>query len=208
MRQAGTGVIFQVVVMGGSAGGFEALEAILSTLPPDFPLPILVVNHLHPADHGSFARHLASILQLSVGEPSDKEQIVHGRIYVAPANYHMLVERNKTIALAVDEKVNWSRPSIDVLFESASRAFGESVIAVILSGANADGTKGMSAIRGAGGLTIAQDPSEAATPLMPQSAIDAGAANEVLRLKEIGKRLIELTLNSQLTHNELTMNSQ
>ncbi len=94
--------------------------------------------------------------------------------------------------MSVNEKINWSRPSIDVLFESAARVWGESLIAVILSGANNDGTKGMRAVKEAGGLAIVQEPASATTPVMPQAVIDAGAVDEVLELKEIGQRLIEL----------------
>ncbi len=183
---------FRAVVMGGSAGGVEGLTAIFAALPADFDLPVLVVQHLHPSDDGAFARHLARVTRLTVVEPCDKERIERGRVYAAPANYHMLVDRNRTISLSVDEKVNWSRPSIDVLFESAAVAWGEAVVAVLLSGASADGAKGMRSVREAGGLTIAQDPDEAEHPLMPQSAIDAGGVGEILGLKEIGQRLIEL----------------
>ncbi|MCG2750326.1 MAG: chemotaxis protein CheB [Desulfobacteraceae bacterium] len=182
---------YKVVVVGGSAGGFEALSAIVSLLSSDFDLPVLVVQHLHTSDDGSLARHLARATRLTVVEPCDKEPIEHGKVYVAPANYHMLAERNRTIALSVDEKVNWSRPSIDVLFESAARAFGESVIAVILSGASADGARGMVAIREVGGLTMAQNPANAVMPVMPKSAIDAGGVDEVLEPEEIGYRLVE-----------------
>ena len=113
----------------------------------------------------------------------------------APANYHMLVEKDGAIALTVDERVNWSRPSIDVLFESAARVWGKSLIAVILTGANADGAKGMQAVWKAGGHTIAQDPASARIPVMPQAAIDTGAVDEVLRLEEIGPRLADLGAN-------------
>jgi two-component system chemotaxis response regulator CheB len=178
--------------MGGSAGGFKALSAILSALPLDFPLPVLVVQHLCPGDDGLFARHLASTAKLPLIEPCDKQWIKQGQVYVAPANYHMLVEQNGTIALSVDDKVNWSRPSIDVLFESAALAFGGRAIAVLLSGANADGAAGMQKIKEAGGLTIVQDPATAEYPVMPQAAIDCGAADEVLSAEEIGWRLIEL----------------
>jgi len=183
---------YNAVVLGSSAGGFEGLRAILSALSSDFALPVLVVQHLHASDDGSFARHLAGGIPLPVIYPCDKERICCGSVYIAPANYHMAVEREGTIALSVDERLNWSRPSIDVLFESAARAWADAVVAVILSGANADGREGMRAVRAAGGLTIAQDPADAEWPVMPQAAIDAGAVDEVLRLEEIGKRLIEL----------------
>ena len=183
---------FRAVVIGGSAGGVEGLTAIFAALPSDFELPVLVVQHLHPSDDGAFARHLALITRLPVVEPCDKERIERGRVYAAPANYHMLVDRNGTISLSVDEKVNWSRPSIDVLFESAAIAWGEAVIAVLLSGASADGAKGMRSVREAGGLTIAQDPDDAGYPFMPQSAIDVQAADKVLKAEEIGRMLAEL----------------
>ncbi|MDO8946368.1 MAG: chemotaxis protein CheB [Desulfocapsaceae bacterium] len=185
-------ILHKAVVMGGSAGGFKAFSTILSSISPDFRLPILIVQHLRPDDDGLFARHLAGTVTVPVIEPCDKQWIKAGHLYVAPANYHMLVEQNGTIALSVEEKVNWSRPSIDVLFESAALALGERIIAVILSGANADGAAGMLTIKKAGGLTIVQDPATAEYPVMPQAAIDSGAVDEVLSMEEIGRRLIEL----------------
>ena len=183
---------FRAIVIGGSAGGVEGLTAIFAALPADFELPVLVVQHLHPSDDGAFARHLARVTRLTVVEPCDKERIERGRVYAAPASYHMLVDRNGSISLSVDEKVNWSRPSIDVLFESAAIALGEAVVAVLLSGASVDGAEGMHAVREAGGLTIAQDPEDAEYPLMPQSAIDVQAADKVLQAEEIGRLLAEL----------------
>jgi two-component system chemotaxis response regulator CheB len=182
--------------MGGSAGGVAALGVILAALPPAYELPVLVVQHLHPSDEGAFARHLSHATRLPVVEPCDKARIERGHVYTAPANYHMLVERDETIGLSVDERVNWSRPSIDVLFESAARAWGGEVTAVILSGANADGARGMRAVRQAGGLTIAQDPGTAESPTMPQAAIDAAAAAEVLAPEEIGRLLAGLGATS------------
>ena len=182
---------YKAVVIGGSAGGVESLMVILAELPSDFELPILLVQHLHPSDDGSFSQHLARLTSLKVVEPYDKETIRHGRVYVAPANYHMLVDRNGTISLSVDEKVNWSRPSIDVLFESAASAWKEAVIAVLLSGASSDGTKGMQSVRKAGGLAIAQDPNEAEYPLMPKSAIDVQAVDKVYRAEKIGRLLAD-----------------
>lgn len=190
---------FKAVVIGGSAGGVEALIAILSSLPADFALPILAVQHLHPRDNGSFAAHIARSVRLPAAEPCDKERIERGHLYTAPANYHMLVERDGTVSLSVDGRVNWSRPSIDVLFESASLAWGKSVISVILSGANADGTKGMRTIKEAGGLTIAQDPATAEYPVMPKAAIDAGVVDEVLSAADIGRRLAELGVRNNLS---------
>jgi len=198
-------------VIGGSAGGVEALTTILCSLPSGFALPILVVQHLHASDNGAFARHLGRATQCAVVEPFDKEPIKQGCVYTAPANYHMLVEQDGTIALSIDEKVNWSRPSIDVLFESAARAWGAGVIAVILSGASDDGARGMGAVKAAGGLNIAQDPASATTPYMPQAAIDAGVVDEVLAAGEIGRRLIELGTRNMMNaehHERGTRNSE
>lgn len=180
------------IVIGGSAGGVEALGAILPMLPSDFSLPVLLVQHLHPGDCGSLARRLGRDCVLPVVEPCDKERIEAGRVYVGPANYHMLVEKEGTVALSVDEKVNWSRPSIDVLFESAARVWGHALAAVILSGASADGAKGIRAVKEAGGLTIAQDPASAQAPVMPRAAIESGAVDEVLTPREIGFRIADL----------------
>jgi two-component system, chemotaxis family, protein-glutamate methylesterase/glutaminase len=191
-RHASGGTHYIAVVIGGSAGGVKALDTILSVLPRDFDLSILVVQHLHASDNGSFALHVARMTRLPVVEACDKERIEHGCLYTAPANYHMLVERNGTISLSVDERVNWSRPSIDVLFESAALVWGKAVVAVILSGANADGAKGIRAVKEAGGLTITQDPADAETPIMLQAAIDTGAVDQVLRAEEIGRLLAEL----------------
>lgn len=188
----------KVVVIGCSAGGFRALTGILSAILPDFALPVLVVQHLHADDNGSFARHLAATAGLPVIEACDKVQIRPGHIYTAPANYHMLLEQDGTIALSLDEKVNWSRPSIDVLFESAARALGPGLIAIILSGANADGVAGVRAIKAAGGLIIAQDPGTAEFPVMPQAAIDTGVVDEVLSARGIGQRLAELWVAEQM----------
>lgn len=189
---------YKAVVIGASSGGVEALGLIFAALPKDFALPVLLVQHLHHTDGGRFAAHLGRIARLPVVEPCDKEPIERGKIYAAPADYHMLAERDGTISLSVDERVNWSRPSIDVLFESAALAWGPGVAAVILSGSNADGARGMRAVRQAGGLTIAQDPAGADSPVMPQAAIDAGAVMEVLRAGEIGRFLAGLCAEEKI----------
>ncbi len=197
MKARGTGNLsssagYEAVVLGGSAGGFKVFSAIVDALPLDFALPVLLVQHLHHDDDGAFAEHLGAVSKLPVIEPCDKELITGGRVYVAPAGYHMLVEQNGTIALSIEEKVNWSRPSIDVLFESAARIWGEWVVAVILSGASNDGAAGIQAIKRAGGLTIAQRPESAEYPFMPQAAINSGAVAEVLTIGEAIARIAGL----------------
>ncbi len=168
------------------------IQAILSILPVDFSLPILIAQHLHNTDDGRFAQHLSQVVSLPVVESSDKQPIQPGQIYTAPANYHMLVERDRSIALSVDAKINWSRPSIDVLFESAARVWGERLISVLLTGANSDGAKGTETVKRYRGTTIAQDPATAEYPAMPQSAIDTEFVDEILCPEAIGQRLKEI----------------
>ena len=134
-------------------------------------MPILIVQHLHCTDGGRFARQLNGNVPLTVTEPCDKEEIVSAHVYVAPADYHLFVEKAETVALSTDERVNWSRPSIDVLFESAARVWGAGLIGVVLSGANRDGAAGIRMIADHGGLTIAQNPKTAERPEMPLAAI-------------------------------------
>ena len=185
---------YEAVVVGASAGGGAALRAILSKLPGEFPLPILVAQHLHPSDEGRFATSIADVARMSVATICDKQAIEPGRIYIAPARYHMLVEKDRTIALSVDEKVKWSRPSIDVLFDSAARVYGGQLIAVILSGANDDGADGMRAVRQFGGYPIVQDPATAESPTMPLAAIQAARIETVVSLGKIGELLIDLSV--------------
>ncbi len=182
----------RAVAIGGSAGGFDALSMLLGALPPDLPAPILVVLHLHASDGGALAEHLDRRTKLKVVEPCDKEKVLPGRVYVAPANYHMLVEQDGYIALSTEEKMNWSRPSIDIMLESAARIWGPGLIAIILSGANADGALGLKAVKEAGGLTIAQNPAEASYGVMPQAAIDTGSVELVMNTTEIARRLLDL----------------
>ncbi len=179
-------------MIGASAGGKEQLVANLSRLPQDFGLSILVAQHLHHTDGGAYAQQLDSAVPLPVLEADDKQSIQPGRVYVAPANYHLLVERTKTLALSVDERVNWCRPSVDVLFESAAGAWGDGVIGVILSGAGHDGAAGMRAIADRGGMTIVQDPASAQNPEMPRAAIEQARIHEVLPPPDIAALLLEL----------------
>ncbi len=183
---------YSAIVMGASAGGLDAMSAVLSCLPADHRLPVLAVQHLHPSDQGGVAVQLNRRTALEVCEPCDKEEIQPGHVYFAPANYHMLVERNGTIALSVDNQVNWSRPSIDVLFESAALVWEARLIGVILSGTNNDGTAGMRMIGEHGGLLIAQDPTTAERPEMPRTAIEEAEIELILPPDEIGGLLLEL----------------
>lgn len=177
---------YRAIVVGASAGGLSALKVLFSGLHEGFPLPILVVQHTS-ADAGNFLTcHLDSLSRIRVKEADEKERILPGTAYVAPPNYHLLVEPEETLSLSADERVKYSRPSIDVLFESAVDAFGQGLIGIVLTGANDDGSAGLKRIKDAGGLTVVQEPSTAEVPTMPLAAIAAvGTADHVLALEEI-----------------------
>lgn len=177
-----------MVVMGMSAGGLRALEKILGALPADFGIPIVAVQH-RARESEAFAALMQSHCALPVHDAEDKEPIVTPGVYLAPPDYHLLVEPGY-LALSTDEPVSYSRPSIDVLFESAADAYGAGVLAVLLTGANADGSRGLVRIREAGGFTIVQDPLTAESPEMPNAAILARAADRVLPLAGIAAELV------------------
>lgn len=175
----------KVVVIGASAGGLNALISLFSLVPGDFPYPILIVQHTSPYQESLLPEILGKRTKLKVFEAEDKMEILPGNIYTAPPNYHLLSETPNTLALSSDDKVNYSRPSIDVLFESAALVYGKNATGIILSGANSDGAEGLLRIKEAGGITIAQDPKTAEFPMMPQSAIDTGAIDYIFTIEEI-----------------------
>lgn len=184
---------YKAVVVGVSAGGMDALPRILKPLPKDFPLPILVVQHTHPSgDDGFFVQYLNERCKLEVIEANRNEPIENGKVYLAPADHHLLVEKDGLLSLSMGDKVNHSRPSIDVLFHSAADVFQSGVIGVILTGATADGAKGMKRIDDNGGITIAQDPQTAKSPMMPQAAIAACEIDHILPLEGIPEELLKL----------------
>jgi two-component system, chemotaxis family, protein-glutamate methylesterase/glutaminase len=153
---------------------------------------VLLAVHLHKSDRGRFAAHLDDRIAMRAREAEDKMQATPACVHVAPADYHLLVEHDGSLSLSVDPKVNWSRPSIDVLFETAARAYADGLIGVILSGANDDGAQGMRLIRDLGGLCLAQDPATAQSPTMPQAAIDRADIQLVLSPEDLGRHLLEL----------------
>ncbi len=179
--------------MGASAGGLTALQAVLAPLPADFCLPILIVQHRWPAEDDLMAFTLNASCDLKVKEAESNELIQGGYVYLAPANYHLLVEPDRSLVLSVDEKVCYSRPSIDVLFESAADVYGAALIGVLLTGANHDGTAGLKKIKQMGGLTIAQDPATAEVDVMPNSAIRENVVDNVLSLSQIASCLTQLS---------------
>ncbi len=175
----------EVVVIGVSAGGMSVLSEIFQQLRPDFRLPLLIVQHLHPHQGNFHIEYFSEIAPIPVQEMEEKQPIHPARIYFAPANYHALIESDKTFALSVDEKVNYARPSIDVLFETASEVFQHHLLGIILTGANRDGAKGLRQIADFGGITIVQDPDTAQFAAMPQFALEATPSSQALNLSEI-----------------------
>ncbi|MBS7700086.1 chemotaxis protein CheB [Chelatococcus sp.] len=182
----------EAVVIGASAGALEALSVILPSLPGSFRIPILVVVHMPPDRRSVMAELFRAKCRLFVEEAEDKEPISGGTIYFAPPDYHLLVEVDRTICLSSDEPVLFSRPSIDVLFESAADAYGPGLIAIVLTGANHDGTRGLRAVLDAGGTGLVQDPREAFASAMPESAIRTCPDARVMSLQAIAQYLEEV----------------
>ncbi len=180
------------VVIGASAGAVQALSEILTALPANFPLPILIVVHV-PADRGSI---LAPLFEkkcvMPVREAEDKEPAMGGVIYFAPPDYHLLVEMDETLSLSSDEEVLYSRPSIDVLFESAADAYGPELIGIVLTGANSDGAQGLKAVADAGGTALVQEPSTAYADAMPRAALKECASARPMPLASIASYLLEV----------------
>ncbi|MBN3810800.1 chemotaxis protein CheB [Paraburkholderia sp. Ac-20347] len=180
---------FDAVVIGASAGGVDVLGQLLPMLPARFGAAVLIVLHLPPASPSFLVQALGVRCALPVSEPDAGEPIQGGRVYIAPPDYHMLVDSDASIALSIEGPVRFSRPSIDVLMESAAAVYGARLLGVLLSGANDDGARGLAAIRAAGGTTWAQAPDTAYAPQMPEAAIAAGAVNETLTPTALGARL-------------------
>jgi len=177
--------IAEAVVVGASAGAVEALSAILPTLPGDYPLPLLVVVHLPPDRKSVMVELFRSRCRLDVREAEDKEPIEGGVVYFAPPDYHLLVEPDRRLSLSGDEPVHYSRPSVDVLFETAVDAYGPGLVGVVLSGANNDGARGLRAVHDAGGTAVVQRPDLAFAAAMPAAALVACPDARAMTLEEI-----------------------
>lgn len=190
----------QAIVIGGSAGGMDALKVILRDIPAEFPAPIMVANHLHKSDRGYLAEHLDLSTELDVLEAVDKLRPEPGHVYIAPSNYHLLIEHDGHLALSIDPRVNYARPSIDVLFESAARVWRNNLIGILLSGANSDGAFGMKTIRRCGGIIIVQSPETAFCDVMPRSAITMTTVDFVLSPEEIGSLLKNIDAHIDNAH--------
>jgi two-component system chemotaxis response regulator CheB len=184
------------LVVGASAGGIEALMTLLPALPANARISVLVVLHLPRGQPSALVEIFTPKCALPVREADDKEPLEVGTVYFAPPDYHLLVDRDADgsaiVALSSDEAVNYSRPAIDVLFESAADHFENRLGCILLTGANSDGAAGVAAVRAAGGVTIAQDPGTALATAMPKSAIDRGVVDHVLTLEQIRELLTGL----------------
>jgi two-component system chemotaxis response regulator CheB len=180
----------EAVVIGCSAGGLDALRRVLGALPTGFPATVIVVAHTAPGGDNLLPSLLAKICRLPVSEAQEREPALPGQVYVAPPNYHLLIEPNRIFALSVDERVCFVRPSIDVLFQSAADAYGERLVGVILTGANSDGAQGLKAIKAAGGFTLVQDPVSAYANTMPKAAIATGAVDKILQLDDLAEEIL------------------
>jgi two-component system chemotaxis response regulator CheB len=183
---------FEAVVIGVSAGGINALKEIFSQLPADFQLPMIIVQHISPRSNNLWIDFMNDKSKVHIKEADEKEEIKNGWIYIAPANYHLLIEKNKTFSLTIDERVNYARPSIDVLFETAADAYKDKLIGIVLTGSNNDGSNGIKKIKEAGGMTIIQDPETAEYPEMPTFAMEQVKPDYILPLDKIISLLIKI----------------
>jgi two-component system chemotaxis response regulator CheB len=186
----------EAVVIGASAGALEALSVILPALPAGFGLPLIVVVHVPPDKRSMLAGLFQAKCRIPVREAEDKEPISRGTVYFAPPDYHLLIEAEKSLSLSSDEPVLFSRPSIDVLFESAADAYGAALIAVILTGANQDGARGMKAVVEANGVALVQNPDGAFASAMPEAAIRMCPGARVMSLDAIAAYLQEMGIRS------------
>lgn len=182
----------QAIVMGASAGAIGALSRILPVLPADYPIAVLVVVHIPPDRSDMLAPLFQAKCRVVVKEAEDKEAILPGFVYFGPSNYHLLVEADRTLSLSADEPVLYSRPSIDVLFESAADAYGSALVGVILTGANEDGAAGLRAVAVGGGVALVEDPTAAFSPAMPSAALKLCAEARSLSLDAIAAYLLSL----------------
>ena len=195
MSRQQVGISYQAIVIGASAGGLKALSQLMADFDESLQLPVLITKHLASDDKGGAAAVLNAATRLNVVDAKDKQILRGGTCYLAPANYHMLVENEQQICLSMDEKVCHSRPSIDVLFQSAAWVFGDRLVAVILTGANDDGSDGVRAVKAKGGVTIAQNPESAEVATMPKSAIATQCVDHVLSLEKMSGFIQSLTNN-------------
>jgi two-component system, chemotaxis family, protein-glutamate methylesterase/glutaminase len=182
---------YEIIIVGTSWGGLAALRALVAGLPQEYGIPLAIVQHRHRDSDALLARFLQEHTQLQVCEVEDKQPIEAGRVFVAPANYHMLVEQGH-FSLSTEAPVRYSRPSIDVALVSAADAYRHRAVGVVLTGANADGAEGLRRVADSGGMAVVQDPTTAEVPAMPTAALRAVPTARVLSLDRIAPFLTTL----------------
>lgn len=182
----------EAVVIGASAGGVSALMQLLPSLPRAYRLPIIVVLHVRSGRPNQLVDVFQQRVALPVREAGDKEDVIPGTLYFAPAGYHLLLENDRVFSLSCDAPLHFARPAIDITMETAADAYGPALVGVLLTGANEDGAAGMAAIGNAGGMTVVQDPAEADVGVMPQEAIRTRTPDLVLPLEQIKRLLLML----------------
>jgi two-component system, chemotaxis family, protein-glutamate methylesterase/glutaminase len=175
----------RAVIIGGSAGSYKVVMKIISSLPKNLKVPFFICLHRLRSARNGFAETMRTRTTFQIVEPVDKEVIELNKIYIAPANYHMIILNNETIGLSVEEEINHSRPSIDLAFHSAAEVYKDNLLGIILSGANQDGAFGMLKIKEKGGVTIAQHPDECEISVMPLSCIENQGVGSIQSVNEI-----------------------
>ena len=183
---------FDIVAVATSAGGLHALTNILTTLPADFPVPVVVVQHLDPRHRSLMAEILGRVTALTIKQAQEGDRLAPGTVYIAPPDRHLLVNPDRTLSLSQSELVHFLRPSADLLFESVAASHRERAIAVILTGTGSDGTMGVQAIKKMGGTVIVQDPGKRRVSGMPAAAIHTGLADMIVPLKDMAGTLSKL----------------
>jgi two-component system chemotaxis response regulator CheB len=191
---------YEAIVIGVSSGGLDALKILFSLLPADFGMSLVIVQHLSPRSESEWIKLLDQKNRISVTEIEEKEKMQAGTAYFAPPNYHVLLEKDRTFSLSADARVNFARPSVDVLFDSAADVLGDKLIGVVLTGANSDGAAGLKKIKDYGGLTIVQDPATSLVPAMPRAAIATMKPDHILSLHDIGILLLQLDQQQKNQH--------
>ncbi len=184
--------MYEAIVIGVSAGGINALTKIIPVLPKNYSLPVIIVQHRAHSHDDFLFKYIDKLCDIHVKEADSREVIKTDCVYIAPAGYHLLVERDKTFSLSIDPPVNYAIPSIDVLFESAACTYKDELVGVILTGANSDGSQGLRTIKEYRGLVIVQDPETAESPFMPTAALEMVDVDYIIPLEEIGVFLKEL----------------
>ncbi|GKS58041.1 chemotaxis protein CheB [Nitrospira sp.] len=190
------------VVIGGSMGAVTVLGQLLPCLPAGYGVPVFVVVHVSVHRPPGLAELFRSTCAVSVKEAEDKEDIASGTVYVAPADYHLLVEKTGILSLSIDDPVSFARPAIDVLFESAADAYGDRLVAVILTGANRDGAEGVRAVHAAGGRVLVQSPTSAESPIMPESALAACPEAWAMSVSGIAESLVSYGVSRDATRRD------